>query len=187
MSLRRMFNNAVSIVFTFLKFCLMKLYLGAGFRFAPIARFSPNVVTEFERGSRITIGSRTRVHSGSKLKVRAGGTLILEDNVAINYNCILHCRQRVVIGAGSSLGPNVCIFDQDHDFRAGLDELRFVNAPVEIGRNCWLGANVIVLKGTTIGDNCMIGAGCVVKGDIPANSVVTQKRETVVRPWEVRA
>ena len=41
--------------------------------------------------------------------------------------------------------------------------------------------------GTTIGDNCMIGAGCIVKGDIPANSIVTQKRETVIRPWEVRA
>ena len=45
----------------------------------------------------------------------------------------------------------------------------------------------VILRGTTIGDNCMIGAGCIVKGDIPANSIVTQKRETVIRPWEVRA
>ena len=41
--------------------------------------------------------------------------------------------------------------------------------------------------GSTIGDNCIIGAGCIIKGDIPANSVVTQKRETQIRPWEVRA
>ena len=186
MSLRRMFNNAVSIVFTFLKLSLMKLFLGSGLRFGLIVRFSPNVVTEFERGSHVSIGNRTRVHSNSKLKVRRGATLILGDNVAINYNCILHCRKHISIGAGTSLGPNVCIFDQDHDFRAGADELHFQDAPVEIGKNCWLGANVVILKGTTLGDNCIVGAGCIVKGNIPANSVVTQKRETVIRPWEVR-
>ena len=58
MSIRRMFNNAVSIVFTFIKFSIMKLFLGSGFHFKPICRFSPNVVTEFERGSHVTIGNR---------------------------------------------------------------------------------------------------------------------------------
>ena len=81
MSIRRMFNNAVSIVFTFIKFCLMKLFLGAGFHFKPIVRFSPNVVTEFERGSHVSIGNRTRIHSGCKLKVRKGATLKLADDV----------------------------------------------------------------------------------------------------------
>ena len=85
------------------------------------------------------------------------------------------------------MGPNACIYDHDHDFRAGLDELRFKTEPVVIGKNCWIAAGTVILMGTTIGDNCMIGAGCILKGDIPANSVVTQKRETVIRPWEVRA
>ena len=89
--------------------------------------------------------------------------------------------------SGMSMGPNACIYDHDHDFRAGLDELRFKTAPVVIGKNCWIAAGTVILMGTTIGDNCMIGAGCILKGNIPANSVVTQKRETVIRPWEVRA
>ena len=42
---------------------------------------------------------------------------------------------------------------------------------VEIGSNIYIGTNVIVLRGVTIGDNCVIGAGSVVTHDIPANSV----------------
>lgn len=186
-SVRRMFNNAVSIVFTFFKFCIMKLFLGSGFRFRPIARFSPNVVTEFERGSHVRIGNLTRIHSGCKLKVRQGATLELDDNVVFTYNCIINCRERVTIGEGTSMGPNACIFDHDHDFRAGLDHMRYKTAPVTIGKNCWISTGAVILMGSTIGDNCVIGAGCVIKGDIPANSVVTQKRETVIRPWEERA
>ena len=41
----------------------------------------------------------------------------------------------------------------------------------EIGKNCWLGAGVIVLPGITIGDNTAIGAGSIVAKDIPANVV----------------
>ena len=43
------------------------------------------------------------------------------------------------------------------------------NMPVRIGRNCWLGAGVIVLPGVSIGDNTVIGAGSVVTRDMPAN------------------
>jgi maltose O-acetyltransferase len=42
--------------------------------------------------------------------------------------------------------------------------------PIKIGNDCWVGANVTVFLGTTIGDNCVIGAGSVVTRDIPANS-----------------
>ena len=45
------------------------------------------------------------------------------------------------------------------------------NMPVQIGRNCWLGAGVIVMPGVSIGDNSIIGAGSVVTRDIPANVV----------------
>ena len=45
------------------------------------------------------------------------------------------------------------------------------NAPVHIGKNCWLGAGVIVLPGITIGDNVVIGAGSIVTKDLPPNVV----------------
>ncbi len=54
-------------------------------------------------------------------------------------------------------------------------DLRYQGAqyslPVHIGENVWIGANVSILPGVTIGDNCVIGAGSVVTHSIPANSV----------------
>ena len=43
--------------------------------------------------------------------------------------------------------------------------------PIKVGNNVWIGGNVVVLSGVTIGDNCTIGAGSVVVKDIPANTV----------------
>jgi acetyltransferase-like isoleucine patch superfamily enzyme len=52
---------------------------------------------------------------------------------------------------------------------------------VEIGDNSWVGANTIILRGTKIGKNCVVGAGCVISGEYPDNSIITQKRETISR------
>lgn len=183
--MRRQFNNLVSVVFTFVKFCLMKLFLGSSFSFHPVERFSPNVVTEFNRGSRVKIGRMVRVHSGCKIKARRGATLTLEEGVKLNYNCILACHESITIGAGTVFGPSVYVYDHDHDYHRALREDRYLSAPVVIGKGCWIGANAVILRGSTIGDNCVIGAGCVIKGDIPANTVVVQKRETVLRSFEV--
>ena len=46
-----------------------------------------------------------------------------------------------------------------------------------IGNRVWIGANTVILRGTVIGDDCVIGAGSVVKGNVPANSVLVQKRD----------
>ena len=51
-----------------------------------------------------------------------------------------------------------------------------------IGKNCWIGANTIILKGTIIGDNCVVGAGCVLKGKYPDSTIIIQKRITETKP-----
>ena len=59
----------------------------------------------------------------------------------------------------------------------------FQEAPTtpEIGKNVWIGANTVILRGTKIGDNCVIGAGTIVKGDFPENSIIVQNREPKVK------
>ncbi len=54
-------------------------------------------------------------------------------------------------------------------------------APVHIGDNVWLGANVVVLKGVAIGDNAVIAANSVVSKDVPANMLFHEKRDLVYR------
>ena len=49
-------------------------------------------------------------------------------------------------------------------------------APIIIGKNCWIGAGAIILKGSKIGNNCTVGAGAVIKGTYADNSLVIQKR-----------
>lgn len=166
----------------------MKIFLGASFQFHVIERISPNVVTEFNIGSAVSLGKMVRVHSGSKIKVRKGAKLSIGDNVKINYNCIIACHDQITIGEGTELGPSVYIYDHDHDYscEGGVKAGKFKQDPVYIGDNSWIGANTVILRGTTIGKNCVIGAGCVVKGEIPDNTVYVQKREIITKSINIQ-
>ena len=60
----------------------------------------------------------------------------------------------------------------------------FYLGEIEIGDNTWVGAGTIILLGTRIGRNCVIGAGSVVKGDVPDNTRLIQKRINTVKGLE---
>ena len=153
--------------------------------FSPIERFSPNVVTEFNGGSKVVLKKKVRVHSGTKIKVRNGAELFIGNNVKVNYNCIIVSREHIEIGDGTEFGPSVYLYDHDHDYRAGLKADEFISAPIVIGKNCWIGANTVILRGTSIGDNCVIGAGSIIKGTFPPNSLVLQNRITNCIPYSI--
>lgn len=178
--MRRLFNNVVSVLYTMIRMFILKLIRGGDLQVAPVERFSPNVVFEMNKGAKVTLEKGVRVHSGTKIKVRKNAKLFMGADAKINYNCIIACHDSVSIGEGTEFGPSVYVYDHDHDYRAGLKENKFLSAPVEIGKNCWIGANTVVLRGTKLGDNCVVGAGCVIKGEYPAGSVIVQKRQTDV-------
>jgi acetyltransferase-like isoleucine patch superfamily enzyme len=160
------------------KFTIIKLFHWKDFTFSVVERFSPNVVTEFNKGSNVVFEKSVRVHSGTKIKVRSGARLQIGSNVKINYDCMLICHDQIEIGEGTEFGPSVYLFDHDHDYRVGLKENRFINKPITIGKNCWIGANSVILKGTILGDNCVVGAGSVISGEYEENAVIVQKRVT---------
>ena len=92
--------------------------------------------------------------------------------VYANYNLTLVDDTHIYIGDDTMLGPNVTIATAGHPIDPELRSrgLQY-NLPVRIGKNCWLGAGVIVMPGVTIGDNTVIGAGSVVTKDIPSGVV----------------
>ncbi len=104
--------------------------------------------------------------------------------VYANFNLTLVDDTHIHIGDWTMLGPNVVIATAGHpilpELRGGR-QLQY-NMPVHIGRNCWLGAGVIVMPGVTIGENSVIGAGSVVTKDIPANVVAVGNPCRVLRP-----
>ncbi|MBQ7225960.1 MAG: sugar O-acetyltransferase [Clostridia bacterium] len=103
--------------------------------------------------------------------------------VYANFNLTLVDDTDIYIGDYTMLGPNVVIATAGHPIDP---ELRMnctqYNKPVHIGKNCWLGAGVIVMPGVTIGDNTVIGAGSVVTKDIPSCVVAFGNPCKVYRP-----
>ena len=101
-----------------------------------------------------------------------GAHLHLGRNVWVNFNLTLVDDTHIYIGDYTMIGPNVTIATAGHPVLPKLRQEGYqYNLPVYIGRNCWLGAGVIVLPGVCIGDNTVIGAGSVVTGDIPSDVV----------------
>jgi len=102
--------------------------------------------------------------------------------VYANYNLTLVDDTHIYVGDNTMFGPNVTIATAGHPICPELREkgLQY-NLPVRIGKNCWLGAGVIVLPGVTIGDNTVIGAGSVVTKDIPAGVVAVGNPCRVLR------
>lgn len=178
--MRRQMNNIISVFHSMFRILLLKLLHGKKADVRLLERISPNVVLEVNRGAIIKLCKQVRIHSGSKVKVRDGGILSIGSNVRINYNCMIFCRHEINIGEGCEFGPGVLVYDHDHDFRhpGGLAAREYKVAAVNIGENCWIGANTVILKGTTLGNNCVVGAGTVLRGDYPAGSVIVQKRES---------
>lgn len=101
------------------------------------------------------------------------GKLILHDGVFINNSCSFNCMERIEIGNGTMMGEGVRFYDHDHSYTAEkIEKWQWTTAPIRVGRDCWIGSNVTILKGVTIGDNTIIGAGCLIRNDVPENSVV---------------
>lgn len=92
--------------------------------------------------------------------------------VYANFNLTLVDDTHIYVGDYTLFGPNCVIATASHPIDPVLRQEAYqYNLPVHIGKNCWLGAGVIVCPGVTIGDNTIIGAGSVVTKDIPSGVV----------------
>lgn len=107
--------------------------------------------------------------------------------VYANYNLTLVDDTHIYVGDHTMFGPNVVLATAGHPINAELRSkgLQY-NMPIRIGRNCWLGAGVIVMPGVTIGDNVVIGAGSIVTKDIPSDVVAVGNPCKVLRPVSER-
>lgn len=104
------------------------------------------------------------------------------NNVYCNFGCTFVDDTHIYVGDCTMFGPNVTVATAGHPILPELREQAYqYNAPVHIGRNCWIGAGAIILPGITIGDNTVIGAGSVVTKDIPANVVAVGNPCKVLR------
>ena len=110
------------------------------------------------------------------------------NRVSATANLTIGAAQRVEIGDDALLASNIFISDNQHGhldterpFKyQPLDKI----APVSIGRGCWIGQNVVVLPGVTVGEMSIVGANSVVAESIPPRSIAVGTPARVVRAWD---
>ena len=177
----RFIKEKLSCLFTLFRFLLRKMCFFSNFKFSLIECFSPFSVVCLERKSKVFFGKSLLVRRGTKIVVRKGGELSIGNCAFINYDCVIACRQKIVIGDNTQIGPKVCIYDHDHDYKG---QKGYVCSDVIIGKNVWIGAGSVILRGCIIGDNSIIAAGSVVKCIVPPNTVLIQKKENILTKYE---
>lgn len=111
-----------------------------------------------------------------------GWNIEVGDNFFANYNLTILDVGKVTIGSNVQFAPNVSIYTAGHPLHPDSRNSGYeYGLPVTIGDNVWIGGNVVLLPGVTVGSNSVIGAGSVVSRDIPEWVVAVGSPCRVVR------
>lgn len=111
-----------------------------------------------------------------------GYNIEIGENFYANVNCVILDGAKVTFGDNVFVAPNCGFYTAGHPFDVDQRNRGLEYAyPITVGNNVWIGAQVCVLPGVTIGDNCVIGAGSVVTRDIPPHSLAVGNPCRVIR------
>ena len=106
--------------------------------------------------------------------VVGGGNISIGKNVWISFavsgGCYFQAGNGIEIGDGTIFAPGVKIISANHD-PENLHKWKFAD-PIRIGKNCWIGANAVILPGVQLGDNVIIGAGSIVTKKFESNVTI---------------
>ena len=108
-------------------------------------------------------------------------------NIYANFNLTLVDDTHIYVGDHTMFGPNVTVASAGHPILPELREKAYqYNAPIHIGKNCWIGAGVVIVPGITVGDNVVIGAGSIVTKNLPDNVVAVGNPCRILRSVDER-
>ncbi len=161
-----------------------------------------------KKGARLRIGSNVTIkssflsnlvglYSRSIIVTRAPGAVIeIGDHVGIS-SATIYARKGIYIGDNTAIGGNCKILDNDFhplDPEKRLELMQNIHdgeatdliptKEIHIGKNCFLGCNSIILKGTVLGDNCVVGAGAVVSGKFEDGCVIVGNPGKIIKQLE---
>jgi acetyltransferase-like isoleucine patch superfamily enzyme len=159
--------------------------LGAGARISPPFRY--HGLHQISLGEHAYIARDCWIHVLGDHENGDGSKITIHAHAGIGMGSHISAAQQVVIGEHALLAPNVYISDHAHAYEnvdmpimeQGITGIK----PVSIGRNAWLGRNVVVLPGVSIGQNCVIGANSVVNSSIPDFSVAVGMPARVIKQY----
>lgn len=141
-----------------------------------------NGIINISSSGYVFIDSGLRNKYNLMLNVSSGELIIGRDNF-FNNNVSINVKSKVSIGNNCLFGENICIYDHDHNFSSIDKNIRdqgFSSQEIKIGDNVWVGSGTIILSGVSIGSGSIVAAGTVLTKDVPANSIVLQKRKSSI-------
>lgn len=167
-------------IYCFITTFLMKviIFFGGGIKYGKRIKFRGMALIERFQMSKIIIGDDCSFNSSSMFNFRGlnhkcilqtgkpGASIIIGNHCGFSGNSIVS-NNKVVIGDYTIVGANSTIGDRDGHSNIYATEPK----PIIIGSHVWIGMNVTVMKGVTIGDNAIIAAGALVTKDVPAGEI----------------
>lgn len=149
------------------------------------------------KNSKIKIGENVRINSSLFSNLiglyqrtiivtrTCNSEIIIGDNVGISGTTI-YARKSIKIGDNTLIGANTKIIDNDFHpieirYRNENNKAKIRSKEIIIGKNCFIGCNTLILKGTNLGDGCVVGAGSVVCGEFPNDCVIAGNPAKIIR------
>lgn len=164
-----------------------KIYDPVDKRIFPIQQATISLVNKYNKTKNNKLGFKKRDRLLKKMFGGIGEACYIEppmhanfgfshvyfgSNVYANFNLTCVDDGKISVGDNTLIGPNVTIITACHPASIELRKNGYqYNKDVHIGRNAWIGSNVIIMPGVSIGDNSIIGAGSLVTKDIPSNVI----------------
>jgi acetyltransferase-like isoleucine patch superfamily enzyme len=143
-------------------------------------QFKSNRIT-FEmhpENPKLVFGDNVQIRKNATFRIGKNSAVSIGEGVFFNQNFSLNAMGTITIGNDTIFGEDVKIYDHNHGFKNKtmlIKEQPYSIGRVDIGSNCWIGSNVVILKDVKIGDNCIVGANTLVTKDISPNTVIYNK------------
>lgn len=131
------------------------------FRLSADAKFSVHYTSTFLQSQNITYGKGTA------------------KSFAISPGLYVQAGNGIHFGNDILVGPNTAIISSNHDFESRTKWKK--EAPIQIGDNVWIAANVVILPGVKLGKNVVVGAGSVVTKSFEDNTVIAGNPAKIIR------
>ena len=152
-----------------------------------------NLLRPSQTAERTALMRRILGKTGQRFKIISpffcdyGFNIEVGENFFANFNLVILDEARVTFGDNVFIAPNCAFYTAGHPLdvaqrNAGLE----YSLPIRVGNNVWIGGNVCVMPGVTIGDNTVIGAGSVVVHDIPAGVLAAGNPCRVIRQLDAK-
>ena len=172
--MNRKVNYYFRIIFNILSNITLRIKSLNSIRCSLIQLFSPFAdIIVSTNGGKIIIKGKCNIEKNSIIRSSGG-------NIIIGKNCYIISHETIKIGNRVTIGPNVCIYDHDHNYKSKETNGEYVTKSINIEDGVWIGANCIITKGVTIGANSVIAAGTIVTKNINPNTFVRNKINHII-------